>query len=97
MYLAWRYRFQAFRTGHAGFVFQFAHFPLSNNVEHLKDRIRRKTLIIAEKESFGDQWGENCIDTPLTKSAIEAGSIGFSNIMALVTYSHSKYPQPSNS
>ena len=58
-------------------------FALSHNVvEHLKDRISSKTLIFAEKERFGDQWGDNCIDTPLTKSAVEAGSAGFSNIVA---------------
>jgi len=58
-------------------------FALSHNVvEHLKDRISSKTLIFAEKEKFGDKWGDNCIDTPLTKFAMEAGSAGFSNIAA---------------
>ncbi|MEI7708306.1 MAG: 2-oxoacid:acceptor oxidoreductase subunit alpha [Chlorobium sp.] len=58
-------------------------FALSHNVvEHLKDRISSKTLIFAEKEKFGDQWGDSCIDTPLTKFAVEAGSAGFSNIVA---------------
>ena len=58
-------------------------FALTHNVvEHLKDRISSKTLIFAEKEKFGDQWSDNCIDTPLTKFAVEAGSVGFSNIVA---------------
>ena len=58
-------------------------FALSHNVvEHLKDRISSSTLIFAEKERFGDPWGDNCIDTPFTKSALEAGSVGFSNIVA---------------
>ncbi len=58
-------------------------FALSHNVvEHLKDRISSSTLIFAEKERFGDPWGDNCIDTPLTKSALEAGSAAFSNIVA---------------
>ena len=58
-------------------------FALSHNVvAHLNHRLSSKTLIFAEKEQFGDQWGDNCIDTPLTKSAVEAGSAGFSNIVA---------------
>ncbi len=58
-------------------------FALSAQVtEHLRDRISSETLIFAEKERYGDTWTENCIDTPLTKFASQAGSPVFSNTVA---------------
>ena len=51
-------------------------------VEHLRDRINSETLIFVEKEQFSEQWTDNCIDTPLTKIALETGSPVFSNTVA---------------
>jgi 2-oxoglutarate ferredoxin oxidoreductase subunit alpha len=58
-------------------------FALSpHSVEHLQKRISSNTFIFAEKERFGDQWATNFIDTPLSKFALETGSLVFSNIVA---------------
>jgi 2-oxoglutarate ferredoxin oxidoreductase subunit alpha len=51
-------------------------------VEHVCDRVSSETLIFAEKEKFGNTWTENCIDTPLSKFAVEAGSPVFINTVA---------------
>jgi 2-oxoglutarate/2-oxoacid ferredoxin oxidoreductase subunit alpha len=51
-------------------------------VEHVCDRVSGTTLIFAEKAKFGNTWTENCIDTPLSKFAVEAGNPVFANTVA---------------
>jgi len=58
-------------------------FALSPHAfEHLQERIDDKTLIFAEKERYGDDWDDRCIDTPLTRFAVEAGGQVYSNTVA---------------
>ena len=58
----------------------FALSPLA--LERLSSRLSAETVIYAEKALFGDQWTENCIDTPLKKFALEAGSAVYANTVA---------------
>jgi 2-oxoglutarate ferredoxin oxidoreductase subunit alpha len=58
-------------------------FALSPHAfERLHGRLDDNTMIFAEKERFGDGWDDRCIDTPLTKFAIEAGGQVYSNTVA---------------
>ena len=59
--------------------------PLSKGaVEHINKRISPQTLLIGEKEIFGDEYvGENSIDVPFSKIATEVGGRIYSNTVAV--------------
>ncbi|MBN2545527.1 MAG: 2-oxoacid:acceptor oxidoreductase subunit alpha [Spirochaetes bacterium] len=51
-------------------------------IDHLKDRITNKTLIIADREMIKKQNDYDIIDIPFSKIAKESGGILFSNVVA---------------
>ena len=51
--------------------------------ERFHARLHERTLILAEKETFGEHWDERCIDTPLGRFATEAGGAVYSNVSAV--------------
>ncbi|NTU68204.1 MAG: 2-oxoacid:acceptor oxidoreductase subunit alpha [Chlorobiaceae bacterium] len=55
----------------------FAMSPLA--FDRLNGRIVNETLILAEQESFGGPWGQNCFDLPLHQLARQAGGAVFAN------------------
>jgi 2-oxoglutarate ferredoxin oxidoreductase subunit alpha len=59
--------------------------PLSKGaVDHVRKRISPETLLLGEKEVFGNEYsGENSIDVPFSKIANEVGGRIYSNTVAV--------------
>lgn len=59
--------------------------PLSKGaVEHVSNRISPETILLGEREIFGDEYeGDKAIDVPLSKIASEVGGRIYSNTIAV--------------
>ena len=63
--------------------------PLNQGaIQHVEERISPQTIILAEKESIGDDFDQSrhkFIDVPFTKTASEIGNKIYSNVVAVGT------------